>query len=67
MVFFVDCVVCVGSGFKEGKLFLFVNTIVFCFFSFKKEIKEVTKDDVTKDDVTKVEVTKDEVIHDEVK
>lgn len=51
-----------GQVSKEGKLFLFVNTIVFCFFSFKKEIKEVTKDDVTK-----VEVTKDEVIQDEVK
>lgn len=56
-----------GQVSKRGNLFLFVNTIVFCFFSFKREIKEVTKDDVTKDDVTKVEVTKDEVIQDEVK
>ena len=67
MVFFVDCVVCVGSGFKGEKLFLFVNTIVFCFFSFKKEIKEVTKNDVTKVGVTKDEVIQDEVAQDEVK
>ena len=46
-----------GQVSKRGNLFLFVNTIVFCFFSFKREIKEVTK----------VEVTKDEVIQDEVK